>query len=320
MSKFEFFPGFIGNSRITNFLEHSIVSGKTANALLFTGPEGCGRKTLAEKYAHRLLCPNLCGDCKNCVMIGKGMHPDLLFVYPDGNVLKLEQSRQIKAFLSAPPNTAPFKVAVIVSCEKLTVEAGNSLLKIIEEPPLSSVCIMTADTVENVLPTLVSRSQTYKLAPLSTREVETVLAGMGLPSTRAGFLAHLSQGILGKALALLEDQDFFLQREKIAVEISDVLARRMDPLLVSEHWQQKSDKTLDLLEIWLRDMLLMQTREGYTPINSDLLAKLSECISICPCEKTMVLLDQCAEVRRRLMARCNPQLAFDGLVLKMWEV
>lgn len=320
MSKFEVFPGFIGNSRVTNSLMHSIETGRTANALLFTGPEGCGRKTLAEKYAHKLFCSNLCGACKNCVMIGKGVHPDLLFVYPDGNVLKLEQSRQIKSFLSAPPNTAPFKVAVIVSCEKLTVEAGNSLLKIIEEPPLSSVCIMTADAVENVLPTLVSRSQTYKLAPLSIREVETALAEMGLPSTRAGFLAHLSQGVLGTALALLEDKEFLQQREKIAAEISDVLARRIDPLLVSEHWQQKPDRTLDLLEIWLRDMLLMQTREEYIPINSDLLAKLDECNSICPCEKTLVLLDQCAEVRLRLIARCNPQLAFDGLVLKMWEV
>lgn len=99
-----------------------------------------------------------------------------------------------------------------------------------------------------------------------------------------------------------------------------MLTGRRDPLLTGENWHPLPERFLDLLEFWLRDMLMLQTVEGYAPINSDMVEELTECISVCPRGKTVVLLQGCAEARERLRARCNPRLVFDDLLLKMWEV
>lgn len=316
------FPGFLGNDRIVKSLLRAIEAKSISHALLLVGPQGSGRKTLAAKVANRLFCPEMCGKCKNCSMMAKGVHPDYKRVFPQGSTLKIEQSRNVKEFLSTPPNTAPFKVAVLDNCENMTVEAGNSLLKIIEEPPPASICIMIAETAENVLPTIVSRSQIFTVAPLPKPLVVRELLKRGLPQGQADFLAVLSQGVLGTALALQENQDFLQGREELAGEIVGILTRNRDPLASSEQWHQDSARILDFLEIWLRDILIMQVGEGISqnPVNGDLIDKLKECTACCPMEKTVVLMEECARARQHLAARCNPQLVFDSLALKMWEV
>lgn len=319
MNRSEHFPGFLGNTRVAQALYNSVYAGTVSHTLLFTGPNGSGKKTLARSLAQRLFCPELCHNCKNCTLLAKGVHPDLLFLAPQGDSVKLEQAKELKAFLASPPNTAPYKVAVLESCQLLTVEAGNSLLKILEEPPASSVCILTADSPDNVLPTLVSRSQVYTLGPLEASCLEKALAGQ-VPPEKLDFMARFSGGILGRALAAQADPDFWQQRKALGQELKGVLTARREPLLTAENWQSLADRFLDLAEIWLRDILMLQTVREYTPINSDMLEELAECVSACPREKTVVLLKECAAARERLRARCNPRLVFDGLLLKMWEV
>lgn len=319
LSKSEIFPGFLGNTRIVQSLFRSISAGTLSSTLLFTGPEGSGKKTLAQKVVELLFCPKLCRNCKNCTMLAQRTHPDFLLLSPEGSTLKLEQAKELQAFLATPPNTAGHKVAVVESCHLLTVEAGNSLLKILEEPPGQSICILTADNPDNVLPTLVSRSQVYILSSLPDSILREALAER-VPPEQVAFLAGFSGGVFGRALALHEDPDFWQCRKALGQEVQGVLLGRRDPLLTAESWQPLSDRFLDLLEFWLRDMLMLQTVKGYSPINGDLVEELAECTSVCPREKTVMLLQECAEARERLRVRCNPRLVFDGLLLKMWEV
>jgi DNA polymerase-3 subunit delta' len=319
LSKFNNPKGFLGNERIVGALFHGINTGRLANTLLLTGPAGSGKKTLAAHLTQKLFCPDLCQRCANCTMLARGIHPDYLLITSDGMV-KLDQARQLKEFLSASPNTATYKVAVLEDCQNLTVEAGNSLLKILEDPPPASVCILTADSADNVLLTLVSRSQVYALAPLSKEVISCVLEEHKVPEHRAWFLAGFSQGVLGSALKLLEDKDFWLRRQQMATEIQEILAQRRDPLLSSDNWQAQPKEALDLLESWLRDMLMSQINPAYIPVNKDLQSNLDESMVHCPEDKSLALLDYCALVRERLQARCNPRLVFDCLALKMWEV
>lgn len=310
---------FLGNERIVAALFHGIETGRLANTVLFTGPAGSGKKTLAAMVAQKLFCLDCCGHCPSCTMLARGIHPDYMLISSDGMV-KLEEARQLKTFLTASPNTAAYKVAVLENCHNLTVEAANSLLKVLEEPPAASVCILTADSAANVLPTLVSRSQVYTLTALPMEILSGVLKEKQLPENQSWFLMGFSQGFLGRALKLLEDKGFWQRRKQMAMEIQEVLARRRDPLLSSENWQAFPEEALDLLEFWLRDMLLIQINPDYIPVNKDLQANLEECMANCREEKSVALLDQCAQARERLQARCNPRLVFDCLALKMWEV
>lgn len=310
----------MGNERIVAALFHGIETGRLANTLLFTGPSGSGKKTLAARVTQKLFCPDLCGHCPSCTMLARAIHPDYLLIGSEGGSVKLEQARQLKAFLSAPPNSAAYKVAVLENCHNLTVEAGNSLLKILEEPPAASICILTADSADNVLPTLVSRSQVYTLTALPRATISGVLQEKKLSENQSWFLTGFSEGILGRALELPAESDFWQRRRQMAIEIQEVLARRRDPLLSSDNWQLFPEEALDLLEFWLRDMVMLQINPDYVPVNKDLQANLEECLASCPEDKSIALLDQCAQARERLQARCNPRLVFDCLALKMWEV
>lgn len=290
-----------------------------AQTLLFTGPIGAGKKTLADKVVQKLFCPDMCGRCKSCQMLTRHTHPDYSVIIPD-DILKLDHARQVKSFLSTSPNTAAHKVAVLADCHKLTVEAANSLLKVLEEPPPASICILTADSVDNVLSTLVSRSQVYNLAPLPHAMVMDVLRDRGVSSDQAQILAGLSAGVLGRALAMLEDEEFWTQRRHFSQSIRELFAGAQDPILLAERWCESPERSLDLAETWLRDMLLLQTTPDYVPVNNDERESIEACIGRCPKDKTMILLEECLLARRRLRARCNSRLVFDSLLLKMWEV
>ena len=317
--KSEIFPGFLGSGRVAQSLMQTIEADRTAHTILLTGAAGSGKKTLAGAAAKRLFCSSACGGCRDCKMLAQGRHPDFLIISSDGAV-KLDQARQLKTFLSASPNSAPVKVAVLENAQDLTVEAANSLLKILEEPTASAVCFLTADSADNVLQTIVSRSQVYNLSPLPTGLVSKVLVDRQVPEAQAKFLSGYSGGILGQALILLEDSGFWQQRENMALELTEILSRRRDPLQTSENWHSLTGRTLDLVEYWLRDMLMLQTIPEFIPVNIDFQAELKECVAICPVDKTIVLLEECVQARQRIAARCNTRLVFDSLLLKMWEV
>lgn len=320
LSKFKTFPGFLGSEKVAQSLFSAATSGKVAHTLLFVGPAGIGKKTLATQLAQKLMCPAKCGKCKTCVMFEKGVHPDFRIIAPEGDSVKLEHAKDLKSFLAGPPNIAPYKVAVLENAQNLTVEAGNSLLKVLEEPPASSICVLTADRSDNVLSTLVSRSQVHTFSALPRAIVRGELIRNGVPDERVDFLACFSEGILGRAMGFSQDDDFWQQRINMAETIKGILARKYDPLLGSEKWASIAERALELIEYWLRDMLMLQTVQGFNPVNTDLFSELEQCAQSCPAEKTITLLEQCALARKRLSARCNSRLVFDSLLLKMWEV
>ena len=295
------------------------IEGRTlANTLLFVGPRGSGKKTLAMKVAQKLFCSQCCGQCPSCSMLIQGRHPDFLQVQAENDWIKLEQARQVKTFLASPPNSASHKIAILEECQRLTIEAGNSLLKVLEEPPVSSICILTADSTANVLPTLVSRSQVYPLSALSRSAIVEMLKKLNIRENQRQFLVGFSEGLPGRALALADDEDFWSRRQEMAPEILGVMAGHGDPLLFSERWCDYPE-SISLLEFWLRDMARLQISPDYTPVNTDFHDSLEACLTNCPGERPVVLLDHCARARGYLQARCNPRLVFDCLALQLRE-
>lgn len=310
--------GFLGNERVVRSLLNQVETGKVASAILFTGPAGCGKKTLAVKLTQKLFCANLCEQCLNCVLLAKSGHPDFLVISPETDWLKLEQARTLKNFLATSPNTAPVKVAVLADSHRLTVEAGNSLLKVLEEPRATSICILTADSELNVLPTIVSRCQVYSLSPLPAATIQAELNQHNLSDDQRRFLTGFSEGVLGRALALLAG-DVWQLRQSMAAEIKAVLTKGQEPLKFADSYQDYP-YAIDLLEFWLRDMMLLKVSPGLAPLNRDFQAELEQCAAACSREKIFGLLNQCAQAREQLSAHASSRLVFACLALKMWEV
>lgn len=310
---------FLGNEKVVAALSRRVADGTLGSALLLSGPAGSGKKTLARTIVQTLFCPDRCGQCPCCSMLAHESHPDY-FLIATGGQIKLEEARQLKAFLTTPANMAPQKIAVVENCQSLTVEAGNSLLKTLEEPPAISLCILTTDNIGAVLPTLVSRCQVYTLTTLAEKTIIEALEHRGVSPEKSWFLANYAQGILGRALAIIDSKDFWARRKQMAQEIEEILAGRRNPLLLTDNWQENLEELLDLIESWLRDIVLLQLGADYVPVNKDLSAHLEECVKLCGPRKGIVLLEQCFQARDYLQDRCNSRLVIDSLALKMWEV
>ena len=120
------------------------------HALLLYGQPGLGMRAFALRLARTLLCAHpvveaeACGRCQGCLLLTAGNHPDIAVVEPleDKSSIAIDQIRELGSFLSLRPHTASRKVVVIAPAEAMTLSAANSLLKMLEEPPLGSVIIL----------------------------------------------------------------------------------------------------------------------------------------------------------------------------------
>ncbi|MBI3014166.1 MAG: hypothetical protein HYY65_03660 [Candidatus Tectomicrobia bacterium] len=135
----------LGHERAREFLFGALAEKRVAQAYLFTGPAQIGKRLMALTFARGILCPGgskvPCEECPSCRKASRGVHPDLLLVEPqtdpgrDAKSLKIEQVRDLQRALSLKAHEGTRKVAILDDAEFLTEQAGNALLKVIEEPP-----------------------------------------------------------------------------------------------------------------------------------------------------------------------------------------
>lgn len=147
---------------------------------LFDGRAGIGKKTLLMKIAGLFCCERhpaknsvregdggafveACGVCSSCLLLLAGRHPDLLLIESQGKSLKVEDIADIQDHLSLYPSHSQKRLAIIVDAELLTLQAVNKLLKILEEPPASSLILLSTSAYTQLLPTLLSRCVHFKL-------------------------------------------------------------------------------------------------------------------------------------------------------------
>lgn len=175
---------------------------RVPGTLLFTGPEGVGRRLVAWGWAQALLCavdPDACGECGSCLRVEKLQSEGLRIVSAEKNQIKIEQSREILDFLSLQSLT-PYRVIIIDGAETLNVQAANALLKVLEEPPPKTVFILIAPTPRHILPTLRSRSMQVAFQALALEDLAKVVKA---PT----WAYEASGGRLSKLRELMQDSE-----------------------------------------------------------------------------------------------------------------
>lgn len=202
-------------------LKTDLESGRVAHAYAFYGEEGLGQDEILSALAAGLLCARpgsggpgdaggagsvtACGTCADCVALSDRSHPDLMELRPDGASVKLEAVRSALAFLHRRPFQASRRLLVIHSAERLTAEAANALLKVLEEPPAGAVLVLVASSPDAVLATVRSRCRAIAFPPLPLAEVADMLVAEGADPAPARAAAALSGGNPGRARAWLAD-------------------------------------------------------------------------------------------------------------------
>lgn len=184
------------------------------HAWLITGPPGSGRSVAAQCFAAALECTSDgvpgCGECRSCTTTMAGTHGDVRRVVPEGLSIGVEEMRAIVQTASRRPSTGRWQIVVIEDADRLTEGAANALLKVVEEPPASTVFLLCAPSVdpEDIAVTLRSRCRHVALVTPSAAAIAQVLTDAdGLDAGQAAWAASVSGGHVGRARRLATDPD-----------------------------------------------------------------------------------------------------------------
>jgi DNA polymerase-3 subunit delta' len=193
------------------------VAGDMTHAWLFTGPPGSGRSNAALAFAAALQCEDGgCGTCHSCHSVSVGSHPDVRVTRTEKLSIGVDDVRELVRTAALAPVGRRYQVMVIEDADRLTESAANALLKAIEEPNARTVWLLCAPTVEDVLPTIRSRTRLVVLATPKTDEVAAFLrARDDAPADVALHAARASQGHIGRARALARDADTRDRRREV---------------------------------------------------------------------------------------------------------
>jgi len=198
----------VGQARVIDALRLAVDGHGMSHAWLFTGPPGSGRSNAALALAAALQCERGgCEECHDCHTVLAGTHADVTVVRSDRLSIGVDEVRDLVRRSALAPVGRHWQILIVEDADRLTDQACNALLKAIEEPTEHTVWMLCAPTVEDVLPTIRSRCRLVTLATPTTEEVTAFLVARdGVPEALAAYAARGSQGHIGRARALANDE------------------------------------------------------------------------------------------------------------------
>ncbi len=277
----------LGHEWAVDMLRQHAAHDEIRHAYLFCGPPGLGRRTLALRLAQALNCtkplgPGIpCGICRDCKQIDAMQHPDMNVIQAldgddlpkEGGTLKVDQIREVQRSLSLKPYQSKFRVALFLRFQEANDNAANALLKTLEEAPAHAILLLTADTPEQLLPTIISRCEILRLRPLPIEAVESDLIARGVDEERARLLAHISGGRPGYARRLVDDMTLLEKRDERLNDLQALLpAARVEKFSYADKLSKDKDAMRQAIIIWLsywRDVMLRVAGAETPLINVD---------------------------------------------------
>ncbi len=316
----------VGHDWAVALLRQSLAVNRLAHAYLFTGPPQIGKTRLASSLAQSLNCAqpdSPCGQCPTCRKIDQGVHPDVhLIGEEDGDgSIKIDQIRAMRREAVLAPYEGRYRVFILHRADRATIEAANSLLKILEEPPAHVVLALTAVHAESLPPTVVSRCQRLDLRPATSDVVEAVLREKGLPQPKAQLLARLSGGRLGWAFRAGVDETMLHQRQQDLDQLIELLlADRVERIDFA--WRASRDpksvrQQIELWTGWWRDLLLLRSLGEDHIVNIDRIDELRSVADRGDLFQAWAALETLQTAAIQLEDNVNTRLALEGLLLKL---
>jgi DNA polymerase-3 subunit delta' len=276
------------------------------SVLLLTGQSGIGKRSMVYFLAQWILCetqgfyatehstdqPQPCGECPSCRRILSGNDINFTEIFADSDEeaggglsgstsspgssgsLKIEQFRKLKASMGFGASEGHSKIILIPAADRMTIQAANSVLKLLEETPPGWIFILTANDPTLLLPTIASRCQIFRLKPLSTDSVQELLKQADVDSKRVEICAALSQGSWDRALSLAKDETW--EQRKGLFQFIKSPSSNIHALVDWASMQPSHfDTVIDLLEQLTADLIRWSTSssldqpETYSWIQSD---------------------------------------------------
>ena len=214
----------VGHSVQLKRLEHDIRNNEVSHAYLFVGPAEIGKTVVAKAFASYLQSGSPERSEITEAILNRS-HIDTL-VFPDQEgTLKVQQVREIIEKMSKS-FSSPYHICVIENVERMTIAAANGFLKILEEPPMGTVFILTTEKVNRLLPTLVSRTRMVRFSDISRQTLLQYLEGFTEPKLtlkQIETMLLLSDGKMGRIFRFVHQPDYFEEYGKLYDDVLQCL-------------------------------------------------------------------------------------------------
>ena len=349
-------PGFesiTGQKQPIRILATLLRRGTIPHAMLFCGMDAAGKRSAALTFAMSCNCLNRpvqtspsdtplslsgdvpfddvnpCGDCMSCRKIRSDNHPDILGISPTGPIIRIAQIRALCESLSMKPYEARRRFVIISDSQAMNPEAGNAILKLLEEPPDRTLFILLAPQSSDLLPTIASRCQHIHFYPVPRKELQTLLMEKeNLPPNEAAVIAVLANGDYAKALALsrpFKGTDWHHWRQWLldasGLKRPAELSKRPigHQLLFAERLASNKEILLDALDVlkaWLRDLVIYK----FCPekiINTDLADTIRNVSQTESVSTLMLKIESIQTAQKSIRGNSNARLTLEAMILKM---
>src|SRR2546429_2554358 len=228
------FSHLIGNDEVKDSLRRLLATGRTTGSLLFTGEQGVGKKLFALELAKAFNCRNrreaerpntkdqtldACDECSSCKRIARSAfapfgkddddknrliwseHMDVAMARPYKNIIRVPVMRELESEANFRPFEGATRVFIVEDADYMNDQAANALFKTLEEPPPTTHLILTTSNPMALLPTIRSRCQVIRFAPIPHDQIEKFLIEKeAMPTADGKLLARTSRGSIGRAL------------------------------------------------------------------------------------------------------------------------
>ena len=336
----------IGNKTAADTLSRLVQSGRLPNALLFAGPEGIGKKRFATELARLLVCTrrdgaDACGACGACTRAREfviptftrgedsdqvffSQHPDVGIVVPYNRNLRIGAIRALERESYFRPYEAQARIFIVDDAEKLNDAASNALLKTLEEPPATTHLILITSRADTLLPTIRSRCQTIRFAPVPCADLEKHLVdNCDFSAEDAALAARVSGGSVGRAMNIVP-ASFRNQRAAMLHVLGAAIAgNRRELLAASEEMNSAANKdeyeeTLEILQGLVHDVWLIRNQANEDAIlNTDIRRELAEFAASSTSQSLAAWLEEIEALKENFIVNINRKIATDSLFVGM---
>jgi len=336
-----------GNSAVTDFLEKNLINGQIAGVYIFLGQRDLGKTATAIFFAKSLLCQKRrenefsfpCGDCPSCRQFKiedrgdeegfETVHGDFHFLKraKDKKNISIDEAREFIRLLSLSSFLNSYKIGIIKGADSLSSEAANALLKTLEEPQAKVMIILTAESLETLPKTIVSRSRVLHFHPVKISSISDFLvAEYSLERSLSKNALRLSLGRPALALKFAEDKDFYnsyLEKGNIFLSFfqNDINIRLADiNEMTDKNDDEKVDKILDILSIWqgiVRDLLLFEVGNGDILQHEPSRKKIEEISRRIKPADLLKIYKNILQGEKYLRANVNPKIVLENIAINI---
>jgi DNA polymerase III subunit delta' len=346
----------LGHERLTAAFRDIVARHRLAHAYLFVGPAGIGKRMFAKELAKALLCEaagsplplgegrklpsppaplpggegrslEACDQCESCLLVDAGTHPDLFQVSrpEEKNEMPVEVMTDLCHNFGFKTARGHGKIAIVDDADDFNDESANCFLKTLEEPPPGSTFILIGTSLDRQLPTIKSRCQMVRFAPLSEPHVRQLLQKQGVEdATMLDRLVRLSAGSLGQALAL-KDETLWTARSEL---VNGLVQPKIDSVALGAKFveiaeqagkeaalqRRRATQMLRLLIETFSDALRLQAGAAPRSAQSAELPLLERLAQRAGPDKIQAVLERCLETEAQVGRYIQLSLVLEGLM------